>query len=79
MRSMKLLVAMAALAALVAGPVLAQEAATGGSMAPAAATSATDTTKAAPKHKHHGKKHHAKKTDAAAPATTAPATTAPAQ
>lgn len=60
MRSMKLLVATAIVAALVAGPVLAQDA---GTMAPA-----TETAKPV-KHKHHVKKHHGKK--AVAPATTA--------
>lgn len=71
MRSIKLLVAMAALAAFVAGPVMAQEA------APAPATTdAADAGKGtAKKHtgkKHGGKKHHGKK--AAAPAdATAPA------
>lgn len=68
MRSIKLLVATAIVAALVAGPVLAQD--TGSTMAPAAAS----TTKATPaKHKHASKKHTAKKPAAS---TMAPATTA---
>ena len=56
MRSMKLLVATAIVAALVAGPVLAQDAMTGAAPAPATA----DTGKAPAKHhakKHTGKKH----------------------
>ena len=69
MRSIKLLVAMAAIAALVAGPVLAQEAAPAPAsteMAPAADAGKTTTKKHSGK-KHSGKKHHGKKA-AAAPA-----------
>ena len=65
----KLLVATALIAALIAGPVLAQD-----TMSPAPA--ATDTTTAAPAKttsthhakKHTGKKKHAKKSTTAAPA-----------
>ena len=71
MRSIKLLVAMAAIAALVAGPVLAQE------TAPAPTATSTDAAPASGKgtttKKHTGKKHkkHAKKsTSSTAPATT---------
>ena len=66
MRSMNLLVATALVAALVAGPVLAQDAMT----APAASTEAP----AKPMKAHgkkHAKKHHHKK--GAAATTTAPA------
>ncbi len=64
MRSMKLLVAAALVAALVAGPVMAQDAMTG---APA-----TETTKPVKHHKKHtGKKHsHKKATAAPAPEAT---------
>ena len=65
MRSIKLLAAMAVVAALVAGPVLAQT----------ADTAAPAMEKTAKHHAHKaGKKHHAKKkTEAAAPAAEAPA------
>jgi Ni/Co efflux regulator RcnB len=53
MRSMKMLVAMAVLAAFVAGPVLAQ---------PSSMSETTSGTAAPAKAKHHAtKKHHAKK------------------
>ncbi len=67
MRSMKLLVAMALVAALVAGPVLAQDA--GGTMSPSS-TSSADGGKTV---KHHsGKKHkgHKKSSSSTAPAAT---------
>ena len=71
MRSIKLLVAMAAIAALVSGPVLAQEAAPASTemMAPAADAAPAAGKSMTKKHsgkKHTGKKHHSKKT--AAPA-----------
>jgi hypothetical protein len=66
MRSIKLLVATALLAALVAGPVMAQDAM---GSAPAADTTAAAPAKTA-KHKKHSGKHHKK---AAAPAAAAPA------
>ncbi len=62
MRSMKLLVAAALVAALVAGPVMAQDA-----MAPASDASAPAKTTTA-KHKKHSGKHHKKaSTTTAAP------------
>ena len=72
MRSMKLLVAAAVLAALVSGPVLAEDAMMGG--APASTDAAKSETMKPAKHKHkkmkkHGK-HHAKKESA--PSTMAP-------
>ncbi|MFY9287843.1 MAG: hypothetical protein WAO98_05010 [Alphaproteobacteria bacterium] len=59
MRSIKLLVAAAAVAALLSGPVYAVEDAMSG----AAPVAATETMKPAPKHQknHAAKKHHAKK------------------
>ena len=67
MRSIKLLAVLAAVAALVAGPVFAQEMA-----APASTEMAAPAADAGKHHakKHHGKKHHAKKAaaDAMAPA-----------
>jgi hypothetical protein len=69
MRSMKLLVALALVAALVAGPVLAQEAAP---VAAAPAVEAPAKAKVAHAKKHHAAKkaHHVKKVaPAAAPAT----------
>jgi hypothetical protein len=70
MRSMKLLVATAIVAALVAGPVLAQDA--GGTMSPAPAADSGKTTTAK---KHHGKKHKKKSSSS----TSTPSTTTPAQ
>jgi hypothetical protein len=67
MRSVKLLVAMAVVAAFVAGPVLAQDATGGG----APATAGTDTMKPAPK--HHAKKHSGKHHKKSSSTTTAPA------
>ena len=65
MRSIKLLVAAALVAAFVAGPVFAQEAET---MAPAAEAAAPDAAKPMKHHgKHHAKKKHHKK-EMAAPA-----------
>jgi len=58
MRSVKLLVAMAVVSALVAGPVLAQDAM--GGAAPAA-PSASDTAKPSKMHHKKGGKHHHKK------------------
>jgi hypothetical protein len=59
MRSIKLLVATAVVAALVAGPVLAQD--TMGGAAPST-PSASDSSKPAKSHgKHHAKKHSKKK------------------
>jgi hypothetical protein len=65
MRSMKLLFAMALVAALVAGPVLAQE------TAPLGGTATEAPAKGKAHKKHAAKKHHAHK--AAAPTTAAPA------
>jgi hypothetical protein len=70
MRSVKLLVAMAVLAAFVAGPVMAQsEAPAGGSMSSdQSSTSTTKSTTTTKKHTHKGKKH--KKTGSGAAGST---------
>jgi hypothetical protein len=76
MRSVKLMVAMAAIAALVAGPVLAQEA---GAAPVGEPTAAAPEAPAKATGKHHGKKHgkhHAKKHKKGA--EVAPAEAAPA-
>jgi hypothetical protein len=74
MRSVKLLVAMAAIAALVAGPVLAQDAGMG---APGASdTASTGKTTTGKKHgKKHGGKKHKKTSSSSSAAPASPATT----
>src|SRR5580658_2038156 len=73
MRSVKLLVAMAVMAAFVAGPVLAQDA-MGGAAPSGTSSSKPATTKGG--HKKTGKHHHAKKSSSS---TSAPASSTPAQ
>jgi hypothetical protein len=75
MRSMKLLVATALVAALVAGPVLAQDAMGGATPSTPASTDTVKPVKHTHK-KHTGKKHHKKATTAAPSGTpsAAPAT-----
>jgi hypothetical protein len=76
MRSVKLLVAMAAIAALVAGPVLAQDAGMGAPSTTDGASSTTGKTTTGKKHgKKHGGKKHKKSTSGTSSSGASPATT----